>query len=226
MLEHPRVSVLGTSVATFSGATIRANGKHTRVQEHQPARSPPDTAVHLPVSAVQRIARHPTDPALLAWSMLFSCCLAHPSVVLRRDRVLDVGGYDPTTEPAEDYDLWLRMQSSAIGCVANLGEVRCRNVRCCCHESISQYVLRVERARYRSETRVCRRLVPVFGVGQLVRTRSLVRSAIFLCTVYYVACWKSGRHMSRKGGTQHFQFPVRNATKIGRTPASHCSCSN
>lgn len=128
MLEHPRVSVLGTSVATFSGTTIREGGNCTRVKEHQPLRPALDTAVHLPVSAVQRIARHPTDPAFLAWSMLFICCLAHPSVMLRRDRVLEVGGYDPTTEPAEDYDLWLRIQGSAPGCIANLGEVRSRSL--------------------------------------------------------------------------------------------------
>eukprot|EP00903_Cladosiphon_okamuranus_P010619 g10042.t1 len=123
MLLDPRISVLGTSVATFSGTTIREGDGCARVKEDRPLRPPLETAVRLPVSTVQRIARHPTDPGFLAWSMLFSCCLAHPSVMLRRDRVLEVGGYDPNTEPAEDYDLWLRMQSSAPGCVENLGEV-------------------------------------------------------------------------------------------------------
>lgn len=76
------------------------------------------------MSGVQRIVRHPTDPAFLAWSMLFGCSLAHPSVMLRRDRVVEAGGYDPAAEPAEDYDLWLRMEACTPGCVANLGEVR------------------------------------------------------------------------------------------------------
>lgn len=129
MLEHPHVSVLGTSVATFSGRTIRGSGDDSRIKEPQspqpPRRGTTPEAVRLPMAGVQRIARHPTDPGFLAWSMLFSCCLAHPSAMLRRDRVMEVGGYDPTTEPAEDYDLWLRMQSSAPGCVANMGEVRC-----------------------------------------------------------------------------------------------------
>eukprot|EP00752_Nemacystus_decipiens_P002571 g2409.t1 len=123
MQEHPRVAVLGTSVATFSGTTIRDSGNTTRIEEHLPLQPPPHAVVHLPVSGVQRISRHPTDQAFLAWSMLFSCCLAHPSVMLRRDRVLAVDGYDPTAEPAEDYDLWLRMESLAPGCIANLGEV-------------------------------------------------------------------------------------------------------
>lgn len=131
MLEHPCVAVLGTSVATFSGTTIRESVNGTRVKDYHTPRPPTDTAVHLPASGVQRISRHPADPAFLAWSMLFSCCLAHPSVMMRRDRVLDVGGYDPTTEPAEDYDLWLRMQSSAPGCVANVGEVRSQNLLWC-----------------------------------------------------------------------------------------------
>lgn len=125
MLEHPRVSVLGTSVATFRGGIVRASGGGTCFEDHRPLPPRRDTALpHLPMSGMQRIVRHPTDQAFLAWSMLFSCCLAHPSVMLRRDRVLEVGGYDPTTEPAEDYDLWLRMQRSDPGCVANSGEVR------------------------------------------------------------------------------------------------------
>lgn len=134
MLAHPHVSVLGTSVATFSGETIRESGNGTRIKDRQPQHPGQDTApgaVHLPVSGVQRITRHPTDPDLLEWSMLFSCCLAHPSVMLRRDRVVEVGGYDPKIEPAEDYDLWLRMQSSDPGCVANVGEVRSRDLLVC-----------------------------------------------------------------------------------------------
>jgi hypothetical protein len=35
--------------------------------------------------------------------------LAHPAVMLRRSAVLAVGGYRPQIEPAEDYDLWLRL---------------------------------------------------------------------------------------------------------------------
>lgn len=79
--------------------------------------------IALPASSVQRIARHPTDPMLLGWSLLFGCCVAHPSVMLRRSAVMDVGGYDPSAEPAEDYDLWLRLEATSPGCLANTGEV-------------------------------------------------------------------------------------------------------
>ncbi|CAM9972152.1 unnamed protein product [Ectocarpus sp. 8 AP-2014] len=121
MAENPHVSVLGSSVSIFSGDSVRVGGEHKRQQ--QPGTDAASVRRHLPAAGVQRIARHPTDRALLAWSLLFGCCVAHPSVMLRRDRVVEAGGYDPATEPAEDYDLWLRMEALAPGCVANLGEV-------------------------------------------------------------------------------------------------------
>ncbi|CAM9450282.1 unnamed protein product [Ectocarpus sp. 13 AM-2016] len=121
MLENPHVSVLGSSVATFSGESLRVGGERKRQQ--QPDTDDASARRHVPAAGVQRIARHPTDRALLAWSLLFGCCVAHPSVMLRRDRVIEAGGYDPATEPAEDYDLWLRLEALAPGCVANLGEV-------------------------------------------------------------------------------------------------------
>jgi FkbM family methyltransferase len=37
------------------------------------------------------------------------CALAHPTVMFRRQAVLDVGGLRPAYRHAEDYDLWLRM---------------------------------------------------------------------------------------------------------------------
>lgn len=104
-------------------------------QQQQPPPLPPppsppplprrQTELYIPASRVQRVVAHPTSPGFLAWSLLFSCCLAHPSVMLRRNRVIEAGGYDPAAEPSEDYDLWLRMEASAPGCLANTGEVRC-----------------------------------------------------------------------------------------------------
>lgn len=42
----------------------------------------------------------------------------HPSAMMRRSAVLQVGGYDPTTYLAEDLDLWLKL--GEIGKLANL----------------------------------------------------------------------------------------------------------
>ena len=55
------------------------------------------------------VMRPPADPGRLAWTLLLGNVLAHGSMVLRRDAVLDAGGYDPGLERAQDYDLWLRM---------------------------------------------------------------------------------------------------------------------
>ena len=57
------------------------------------------------------------------WALLFSCCIAHPTVLLDRKAVLnDLGGYDPSAEPAEDYDLWLRAADAGAG-VANASDI-------------------------------------------------------------------------------------------------------
>lgn len=58
------------------------------------------------------------DAANLAYTSSFIC---HPSVMMRRQAVLDVGGYRPEYESAEDLDLFLRL--AEVGEVANLPEV-------------------------------------------------------------------------------------------------------
>ena len=63
-------------------------------------------------------ARSP-DPK---WSLLFSCCVAHPTVLLDRRAVLKLDGYATAAEPAEDYDLWLRAADAGAG-VANASDI-------------------------------------------------------------------------------------------------------
>jgi GT2 family glycosyltransferase len=36
-------------------------------------------------------------------------CMYHPSVIMRREEILKLGGYRPEFKNAEDYDLWLRV---------------------------------------------------------------------------------------------------------------------
>jgi hypothetical protein len=52
------------------------------------------------------------------------CPICHPSVMMRRNAVLAVGGYREELMPAEDFDLWLRMGER--GLLANLPEVLTR----------------------------------------------------------------------------------------------------
>jgi len=60
------------------------------------------------------IRKFPTDPALMAWSMLFFNCLAHPSVMMRHDVLASANGYAPECKGgAEDYDLFARVSRTA-----------------------------------------------------------------------------------------------------------------
>lgn len=40
--------------------------------------------------------------------LLYSCPVYHPTVMYRRDRILELGGYDPRLRRRQDVDLWFR----------------------------------------------------------------------------------------------------------------------
>ena len=61
-----------------------------------------------------------SDPGVLSWSMLFSCTLAHPSVMFRKRAIIDAGGYDENVARSEDYQLWLRMSAEHPRAMATL----------------------------------------------------------------------------------------------------------
>jgi len=52
---------------------------------------------------------YPGTPDAVAAFLEIGSALAHPSVVMRREAVLALGGYRAAYRHAEDYDLWLRM---------------------------------------------------------------------------------------------------------------------
>jgi hypothetical protein len=62
-----------------------------------------------PEGRPRRVVRPPTDPAAIAAALLERNCLAHPTVLLRREAVMAAGLYRDTFRYAEDYDLWLRL---------------------------------------------------------------------------------------------------------------------
>lgn len=70
----------------------------------------------------ERAHNHPTEHSLLAFDLLFNNPFVHSSVMMRRDAVLDIGGYttDKSRQPPEDYELWSRLARK--GRVANLPE--------------------------------------------------------------------------------------------------------
>jgi glycosyltransferase involved in cell wall biosynthesis len=56
-----------------------------------------------------RSVHMPTRPDEIRAKLEESNCIAHPTVLMRRDAVLGVGGYRRAFLHCEDYDLWLRL---------------------------------------------------------------------------------------------------------------------
>jgi glycosyltransferase involved in cell wall biosynthesis len=54
----------------------------------------------------------PTGSKAIRESLFHSNPLRHPSVLMRREALQAVGGYKAEWEPAEDYELWLRLSES------------------------------------------------------------------------------------------------------------------
>ena len=48
-----------------------------------------------------------TDHTMIEWGSLFGCQMIHPSIAMRKELVLEAGGYRPYE--TEDYDLWARL---------------------------------------------------------------------------------------------------------------------
>lgn len=51
----------------------------------------------------------PTPPGEIGWQLLFGSVLIHPSVMMRRSMVAEVGFYRDLTMYCEDYELWTRI---------------------------------------------------------------------------------------------------------------------
>jgi len=74
--------------------------------------------VHFIDSSGRRISnfvnnpRLPQTPNQIKWSLCFSCCLMHPTIMARRELLIKAGGYNKIAKHAEDYDLWVRMSDT------------------------------------------------------------------------------------------------------------------
>ena len=58
---------------------------------------------------VRRRVMMPTDPEVIRTTLERTNCMAHPTVLMRRDAVIAAGGYRGAFRHCEDYDLWLRL---------------------------------------------------------------------------------------------------------------------
>jgi glycosyltransferase involved in cell wall biosynthesis len=66
----------------------------------------------------------PTDPEVIAWKLLFNNYLCHPTMMVRRSLLSELGGYVQWARLAEDYEIWTRaVQKSRL---ANLSDVLLR----------------------------------------------------------------------------------------------------
>lgn len=78
--SHPKVAVVGSNVEDMDEA-----GRTVSVS-------------HIPCSNEE-----------IQHKLLRRCCMNHPSVMFRRQQVVDLGGYREAHALTEDYDLWLRV---------------------------------------------------------------------------------------------------------------------
>ncbi len=84
LLAHPRVAVLGSAYEVIDRA-----------------------------GRIRRLVRPPLSPADIGRILQTSNCIAHPTVLMRREAVVSVGGYRHAFPACEDYDLWLRLAEKA-----------------------------------------------------------------------------------------------------------------
>lgn len=63
----------------------------------------------------------PLSHPLLCWSLCFFSPIAHPTVMMRREVILDANGYNLEMLHCEDYDLWYRLSNKTR--LANLPEL-------------------------------------------------------------------------------------------------------
>jgi len=69
-----------------------------------------------------QVVRYPTTSERVRSQLLFDCCLAHPSVMMRRDLFADCGlNYDGDFREASDYRLWVEV--TKFGTLMNIPEV-------------------------------------------------------------------------------------------------------
>jgi hypothetical protein len=66
------------------------------------------------------LQQFPTQPALVAWSMVFCNSLAHPSVMMRRSALAGAGPYSFEYPNIEDYELFMRLSQTLR--LANIDE--------------------------------------------------------------------------------------------------------
>jgi glycosyltransferase involved in cell wall biosynthesis len=118
--NNPTIHALGTSCVVFSEPS---SPKINRPQTN-PISLPfsnHSTSCNAQYNLI-RTSVEPTDPGFVAWSMMFSCVMIHPSIMFRKAKIIDIGGYNQSDSITctEDYDLWLRLIANNSRSVCSL----------------------------------------------------------------------------------------------------------
>lgn len=85
----------------------------------------------------------PTQDRVLRWCLCFFSPIVHPSVMMRREILELVGGYNPDMMYAEDYDLWRR-----LSCVTRLSNLQDMLLHLRKHDANESIVHLPEHMRY------------------------------------------------------------------------------
>ena len=118
LMENPGAHVLGTNCVVFAESMPTNNSRNQISLPYSKARLEK-------TSDLIRSSIEPTDAGFVAWSMLFSCVIPHPSVMFRQSEIMAVGGYRQSDciTCTEDYDLWLRLVKRNVRSVYSLPRV-------------------------------------------------------------------------------------------------------
>lgn len=124
---QPDVDVVGTSTLLFrektaldsSRAPEKANVTRLSIDALPYSLTSPNDGSTMHVAT----SLPPTDAGFASWAMLFSCSVAHPSVVYRKEAISKAGGYDEAYSGAEDYELWLQLTTLNCGCLVSIPRI-------------------------------------------------------------------------------------------------------
>ena len=101
MSANPAINVVGASAVIFSADDYQ-NKNDCPLPNHSVA--PSNNQCH-----IVRTSLSVLDPGFMSWVMLFTCTIAHPSVMFRKATIEKVSGYNESIKCTEDYDVWLRL---------------------------------------------------------------------------------------------------------------------
>ena len=135
--QHPRIRVIAHPTnrglaATLNEGLAAAKGEYVARMDQDDESLPerlamqaafldanPDCAVvgsfvfHMGATrSHDRLVATPVEADAIAAALPKYNCMYHPAIMLRRQAILDLGGYREQFKNAEDYDLWLRVSRS------------------------------------------------------------------------------------------------------------------